>query len=511
MADRREAPEDDGDGVADLRPVAVDEPPEEEEADGVGPLEGRVHHPELLVRPAELDVEELLDERQDLPVDVVDRRGQEEEAADDPADAAHGRRGGGFGRGFGDGHPASPFGVADPGHATRSRSKASWSGRAASFSRAAATRVGGREPRRLREEEDVPGDPLRVEEPRLVADAVEAGPLRVAGGPVVAEARGGASRREDVEEVVLEEEHVVGRRREGRERGPEGPGRGERAVLAAPLVGEGVEDELPGEALPHRVAGEGALHREVAGEAVPVGPERRVARVRRAGERDAHLVGVAPGGLDLEPLPRHVAGDLVVPGRLAAPRVEADRGAEGAGDGVEALHRPPQLGVVGVGEVLLEADGGGDVVDLDAERLREGEADGERLRRGPSRELVDRELAEVAPADLRREELAADAGVGPVAEDELPHRGEERREEAPRLGLVEREAERGDAREDAPEEGRGVEGVERPGHVLGGVEGGRRRQLRGEVERDVAREGAPRAPAPPRSRRSGRRSAGGRR
>ena len=85
-----DAPERDRRRVADLRAVLVDEPAEQEQTDGVGPLEGGVHQAELLVGPPELLVEELLDERQDLPVDVVDRRRQEDERADDPAVLADG-------------------------------------------------------------------------------------------------------------------------------------------------------------------------------------------------------------------------------------------------------------------------------------------------------------------------------------------------------------------------------------------------------------------------------------
>ena len=64
--------------------------PNSEQADGVRALEGGVHQAELLVRPPELLVEELLDESEDLPVDVVDRRRQEDQRADDPAVLADG-------------------------------------------------------------------------------------------------------------------------------------------------------------------------------------------------------------------------------------------------------------------------------------------------------------------------------------------------------------------------------------------------------------------------------------
>ncbi len=82
------APRGDGDGVADLGAVAVDEPAEGEVAEGVGTLEERVDPAELLVGPVEFLVEDGLQQRQDLPVHVVDARSGEEQAADEPAVAA---------------------------------------------------------------------------------------------------------------------------------------------------------------------------------------------------------------------------------------------------------------------------------------------------------------------------------------------------------------------------------------------------------------------------------------
>ena len=94
---RRDAPGRDRDRVADLHPEAIDEPPEPEQADRVGELERRVGHPVLGVGPAELDVQRPLDQREDLPVDVVDGGRQEQQGADDPAVATHGAGGGGAG------------------------------------------------------------------------------------------------------------------------------------------------------------------------------------------------------------------------------------------------------------------------------------------------------------------------------------------------------------------------------------------------------------------------------
>ena len=80
-----DAPGDDRHGVSDLAAEAVDEPPEEQQADRVGPLEHGVHVAVLGVGPAQLDVQDRLQQRQDLAVDVVDGGRQEQQEADPPA------------------------------------------------------------------------------------------------------------------------------------------------------------------------------------------------------------------------------------------------------------------------------------------------------------------------------------------------------------------------------------------------------------------------------------------
>ena len=88
VSDGRETPADDRDRVAELDADAVDEPAEGEVADGIRRLERRVDVAVLLVRPAQLRVEHGLEQRENLPVDVVDRRREEQQAADHPAEAA---------------------------------------------------------------------------------------------------------------------------------------------------------------------------------------------------------------------------------------------------------------------------------------------------------------------------------------------------------------------------------------------------------------------------------------
>ena len=85
VPDGRDAPRGDRNRVADLRAEAVDEPAEEEEADRIGALERTVDVAELLVGPMQLVVEDRLDQGENLPVDIVDRRRKKQQAADDPA------------------------------------------------------------------------------------------------------------------------------------------------------------------------------------------------------------------------------------------------------------------------------------------------------------------------------------------------------------------------------------------------------------------------------------------
>ena len=80
-----QAPGGDRGRVADLGAEAIDELAEQQAADRVRGLEHRVRAPELLVGPVQLVVEDRLDQRQDLPVDVVDRRREEQQRADHPA------------------------------------------------------------------------------------------------------------------------------------------------------------------------------------------------------------------------------------------------------------------------------------------------------------------------------------------------------------------------------------------------------------------------------------------
>src|SRR5271157_3157931 len=140
--------------------------------------------------------------------------------------------------------------------------------------------LGRREARLLGEEYDVARHALRVKEPCLRADAVEAGALGVAGRGVVAQGRllVAAARGEDEEKVVLEEEHVLGAWRQRLERAPARLRRGER-VGAGPGGPERRQDERAGHAPLRRVGAEGPGQGHLEREPVPVPPERLVGRV----------------------------------------------------------------------------------------------------------------------------------------------------------------------------------------------------------------------------------------
>ena len=95
---RGQAPHDERDGEALLRPEPVDHPAGEQKPDRVGELEREDDVGVVDLAPAELLLERGLEDADDLPVDVVDRRREEEQRADDPAVASDGP-GDGRGRG----------------------------------------------------------------------------------------------------------------------------------------------------------------------------------------------------------------------------------------------------------------------------------------------------------------------------------------------------------------------------------------------------------------------------
>ena len=84
VAHRRQAPRRDRQGVARARAEAVDERAEAEQSHRVGGLKGRIDLPELLVAPAQLGIENRLEQRQDLAVDVIDGGREKEQRANRP-------------------------------------------------------------------------------------------------------------------------------------------------------------------------------------------------------------------------------------------------------------------------------------------------------------------------------------------------------------------------------------------------------------------------------------------
>src|SRR5581483_4521174 len=131
------------------------------------------------------------------------------------------------------------------------------------------------------------------------------------------------------------------------------------ARLAQRVGDEGARHLLLG-----RVGAESALERQADGELAPITPELLVALVFRSEERTAHLVGVAAAGLDFEAGTGDRTHHLVILGRFAGTGVETDAGAELLAYRPLLFDQRAQRGVVRIGRVLLEAEGGGDEIDL---------------------------------------------------------------------------------------------------------------------------------------------------
>ncbi len=85
MPDRRETPRHDRDCIAELLSESIDKPAEQQKADCIRRLKRGVDQTELLIAPADLSVDKLLDQREDLAIDIIDGRGEEQQRANDPA------------------------------------------------------------------------------------------------------------------------------------------------------------------------------------------------------------------------------------------------------------------------------------------------------------------------------------------------------------------------------------------------------------------------------------------
>ena len=83
---RRNAPDNERDDEALLRPQPIDHPAGKEKGDGVRELEREDDVGVIDLGPAELLLKGRLQDADDLAIDVVDRRGKEQQRADDPAE-----------------------------------------------------------------------------------------------------------------------------------------------------------------------------------------------------------------------------------------------------------------------------------------------------------------------------------------------------------------------------------------------------------------------------------------
>src|SRR6516164_1190903 len=85
MPERRETPTRNRKSVTDFASQPIYQIPEEQRANGVGALEGTVYQAKLLVGPVKLVVENRLEERQNLPVHVVDSGRKKQQRTNHPA------------------------------------------------------------------------------------------------------------------------------------------------------------------------------------------------------------------------------------------------------------------------------------------------------------------------------------------------------------------------------------------------------------------------------------------
>jgi hypothetical protein len=95
MRDCSDAPDDDGEAEADAGAKPVDHVSCQQKTGGVGELERKDNVAVVDFAPAELRLQRWLEDPDDLPIDVVDRRGEEQQPTDHPAVVARlrGRRG----------------------------------------------------------------------------------------------------------------------------------------------------------------------------------------------------------------------------------------------------------------------------------------------------------------------------------------------------------------------------------------------------------------------------------
>ena len=91
MRHRGDAPQHDGDRVAAAHADAVHDPAGGEQTDRVGELEGEDDRGVVAFGPSELALERGLEDADDLAIDVVDGRREEQQRADHPAITADGR------------------------------------------------------------------------------------------------------------------------------------------------------------------------------------------------------------------------------------------------------------------------------------------------------------------------------------------------------------------------------------------------------------------------------------
>src|SRR5262245_41123960 len=90
MRCRRYAPGGDRNRITDLRAETVHEPANTQQPEAIGELESRIDPAKLLIVPPDFLVEDLLEQRKNLAIDVIDRRRKKQQCADNPPVVADG-------------------------------------------------------------------------------------------------------------------------------------------------------------------------------------------------------------------------------------------------------------------------------------------------------------------------------------------------------------------------------------------------------------------------------------
>ena len=78
-------------GVTDLHAETINEPTESKQTNPIGPLEGGINQTKFRICPLKLLIQDRLEQRKNLTIDIVDRGGKKKKSAYGPAISNHPR------------------------------------------------------------------------------------------------------------------------------------------------------------------------------------------------------------------------------------------------------------------------------------------------------------------------------------------------------------------------------------------------------------------------------------